>query len=113
MGLVLRLVETGAGTRGRGIDLMESDRPGDLHDIANLGLTPPEAKQLLARAQQAVVAVQARDHAALRPECLGCGTRCHKGERHWQVRVGNAEASKSGSGRCSALWRTPAPTSRR
>ena len=37
MGMVLQLVETGAGTRGRSIDLMEIDRPGDLRDIANLG----------------------------------------------------------------------------
>ena len=51
MGLVLRLVETGADrseTRGRGIDVLELDRPCDLRDIANLGLTLPEAKQLLA-----------------------------------------------------------------
>ena len=71
MGLVLRLVETGADTRARGIDVLEIDRPGGLHDIAKLGLTLPEAKQLLARVQQAVVAVQARDQAALRPECSG------------------------------------------
>ena len=51
MGLVLQLVETGADTRGRSIDLMEIDRPGDLRDIANLGLILPEAKQLLARVQ--------------------------------------------------------------
>ncbi len=140
MGLVLQLVETGADrseTRGRGIDVLELDRPRNLRDIANLGLTLPEAKQLLARVQKAVVAVQARDHAALRPACSGCGARCHvkdwqsrqvqlrhaavgtpepapvsatpasaitlsldstfirschKGERHLEVRVGNAEA---------------------
>lgn len=49
MGLVLQLVETGADTRGRSIDLMEISRPRDFCDIANLGLTLPEAKQLLAR----------------------------------------------------------------
>src|SRR6185437_9035949 len=43
--------------------------------IADLGLTLPEAKQLLACVQQAVVAVQARDHATLRPECASCGER--------------------------------------
>ena len=84
MGLVLQLVETGADTWGRSIDLMEVSRPRDLHDIANLGLTLPEAKQLLARVQQAVVAVQARDHAALRPACSHCGTRCHV--KDWQSR---------------------------
>jgi len=57
MELVLQLVETDAGTRGRSIDLMEISRLGDHRDIANLGLTLPEAKQLLARVQQAVVAV--------------------------------------------------------
>ncbi len=53
MGLVLRLVETGADrseTCGRGIDVLELDRPCNLRDIANLGLTLSEAKQLLARA---------------------------------------------------------------
>lgn len=61
MGLVLRLVETGADrpeTRGRGIDVLELDQPCDLRDIANFGLTLPKAKQLLSRVQQAVVAVQ-------------------------------------------------------
>ena len=84
MGMVLQLVETGAGTRGRSIDLMEIDRPGDLRDIANLGLTLPEAKQLLAQVQQAVVAMQTRDHAALRPKCSHCGARCHV--KDWQSR---------------------------
>ena len=84
MGLVLQLVETGADTRGREIDVLELDQPRDLRDIANLGLTLPEAKQLLARVQQAVVAVQARDHAALRPECSRCGASCHV--KDWQSR---------------------------
>ncbi len=84
MGLVLQLVETGADTQGRSIDLMEISRPRDLRDIANLGLTLPEAKQLLARVQQAVVAVQARDHAALRPACSHCRARCHL--KDWQSR---------------------------
>ena len=84
MGLVLQLVETGASTGGCSIDLMEISRPRDLHDIAKLGLTLPEAKRLLARVQQAVVAVQARDHAALRPACSGCGAMCHI--KDWQSR---------------------------
>ncbi len=83
MGLVLQLVETGADIRGRGIDVLKIDRPGGLHDIANPGLTLPEAKQLLARVQQAVVAVQARDHAASRPECSGCEARCHVKDWQW------------------------------
>ncbi len=87
MGLVLRLVETGANrseTWGHGIDVLQLDQSRDLRDIANLGLTLPEAKQLMARVQQAVVAVQARDQAALRPACSGCGARCHV--KDWQSR---------------------------
>ena len=77
MGWVLRLVETGTDSRARSIDVLEISRPNDLGDIGNLGLTLPEAKQLLAHVQQAVVAVQAHDHAALRPDCPSCGGRCH------------------------------------
>ena len=84
MGLVLQLVETGTDTRGRRIEVLELDQSRDLRDIANLGLTLPEAKQLLARVQQAVVAVQARDHAVLRPECSSCGASCHV--KDWQSR---------------------------
>jgi hypothetical protein len=74
---VLQLVETGTDNRARSVDVMEISRPNDLGDIANLGLTLPEAKQILARVQQAVVAAQANDHAALRPDCSSCGGRCH------------------------------------
>jgi hypothetical protein len=81
MGLVLRLVETGAESRAGSVDVLEIDPAGDLRDIANLGLTLAEAKQLLARVQQAVVAVQARDQVALRPECSGCGGRCQVKDR--------------------------------
>lgn len=87
MGLVLRLVETGVDkseTWGRGIDVLEIDRPRDLRDVANLRLTLPEAKQLLARMQKAVMAVQARDHAVLRPACSNCGARRHV--KGWQSR---------------------------
>src|SRR3954469_2129626 len=75
MGLVLQLVETRADGGARSVELIELGRPGNLHDIADLGLTLPEAKQLLACVQQAVVAVQARDHATLRPDCASCGER--------------------------------------
>src|ERR671916_1292131 len=76
MAWVLRLIETGADGQGRSIDVLEISRPNTLHDIAGLGLTLPEAKQLLARVQQAVVAAQAHDHAAHRPDCSNCGGRC-------------------------------------
>src|SRR3954449_6454622 len=71
-------VSAGRNARGRRdaqCELMELGRPGNLHDIADLGLTLPEAKQLLACVQQAVVAVQARDQATLRPDCASCGER--------------------------------------
>ena len=77
MGWVLQLVETGTDNRAPRIDVMEISRPNDLRDIASLGLTLSEAKQLLARVQQAVVTAQARDHAGLRPDCAACGGRCH------------------------------------
>src|ERR687883_1754872 len=77
MGWVLRLVETGTDNRAQSVDVMEISRPNDLRDLASLGLTLSEAKQLLARVQRAVVAAQARDHAGLRPDCAACGGRCH------------------------------------
>ncbi len=55
---------------------MEIHRPDDLCDIANLGLTLAQAKQLLARVQQEIVAAQARDHAVRRPECPHCDRAC-------------------------------------
>lgn len=84
MGWVLRLVQTGADGQPRSADIMEIRRPGDLSDIANLGLTLAEAKQLLARVQQEVVAAQARGHAVLRPECRSCGNQCHL--KDWRLR---------------------------
>ena len=74
---VLRLVETEADSLGRGVDVMVISRSRDLGDIADLGLTLPEGKQLLARVQQAVVTAQAHGHVVLRPNCLSCGGGCH------------------------------------
>jgi hypothetical protein len=76
MGWVLRLVESGVGDAPHSVDVLEIDRPRDLGDLANLGLTQAEGKQLLARVQQAVVAAQGRDHAAHRPACRTCGSAC-------------------------------------
>jgi hypothetical protein len=76
MGWVLRLVETGVEGSGRSVDVLEIIRPGDLGDLADLGLTLPQGKQLVALVQQAVVAAQSRDHAARRPPCRTCGTLC-------------------------------------
>jgi len=64
---MLRLVKTGAEGEGPCTDVMEINRPGDLGDIANLGLTLSEAKRLLARVQQEIVAAQAKEHAIRRP----------------------------------------------
>jgi hypothetical protein len=77
MGWVLRLIGTGIDGQSRSSDVMEISRPDGLGDIANLGLTLAEAKQLLARVQQDVVAVQADNHAMLRPDCRSCGGKCH------------------------------------
>jgi len=76
VGWMLRLVKTGAEGEGPCTDIMEIHRPDDLGDIANLGLTLAEAKRLLARVQQEIVATQARDHAVQRPECPHCGGAC-------------------------------------
>src|SRR6201997_5344326 len=77
MGWILRLVETGTDGQLRSADVMEFSRPDNLGDISTLGLTLPEAKQLLARVQQGIVAAQAHKHAGLRPECRSCCGRCH------------------------------------
>jgi hypothetical protein len=77
MAWVLRLVETGTDGPARVVDATNIGPLGVLGDIANLGLTLSEAKQILARLQQAVVSVQADDHAVLRPDCSACGAACH------------------------------------
>jgi len=74
---MLRLVKIGAEGEGPCTDVMEINRPGDLHDIANLGLTLAEAKLLLADVQREIVAAQAREHAVRRPECPRCDGVCH------------------------------------
>jgi hypothetical protein len=63
----LKLATTGDG--GPCVDIMEISKPDDLGDIANLGLTLAEAKQLLARVQREISAAQAREHAVRRPVC--------------------------------------------
>jgi hypothetical protein len=74
---VLRLIETGMTSAVTGIDAMEISRPDGAGGIGDLGLTLSEAKQLLARVQQAIVAAQAGDLAARRPGCPSCGGRFH------------------------------------
>ena len=73
---IVKLVSIGAGGEEHSMEVMRILRPDDLTDLASLGLTLVEGKQLLASVQQEIVAVQARLHAARRPACRGCGTAC-------------------------------------
>ena len=67
MAWILKLAA--AGVEGRCVDIMEISKPDDLGDLANVGLTLTEAKQLLAQAQREISAAQAREHAVRRPVC--------------------------------------------
>ena len=78
------MVEMGTDSWKRSVEVLEISRLNDLVDIENLGLTLPEAKQLLARVQQAVVAAQPQDHAGLQPDCSACGGGCHV--KDWRLR---------------------------
>ncbi|HUB50286.1 MAG TPA: ISKra4 family transposase, partial [Acetobacteraceae bacterium] len=70
------MIETGMPGGVAGVDVMEISRPdGGASNIADLGLTLSEAKQLLACVQQTIVAAQARDLAARRPKCSSCSGR--------------------------------------
>jgi hypothetical protein len=73
---IVRLVSLGADGAEHSTDVLRITRPRDLTDLASLGLTLADSKQLLAGLQQAIVAAQARVHAVRRPECHGCGTAC-------------------------------------
>ena len=64
---ILKLVA--AGGEGPSVDIMEISKPDDLGNIANLGLTLAEAKQLLARVQCEISTAQASKHAVQRPVC--------------------------------------------
>ena len=91
MAWMLRLVKTGAEGEGPCTDIMEIHRPGDLRDIADLGLTLAEAKRLLARVQQEIVAAQAKEHAVQWPDCSRCDGACRvKDYRDHAVARGNA-----------------------
>jgi hypothetical protein len=77
LGWVLRLAETGPDAAAESVDLIEIHQSSGLADIANLGLTLSEAKELLARVQQAMVAAPARDHAVRPPSCASGAGQCH------------------------------------
>jgi hypothetical protein len=53
---IVRVVKIGAEGEGSATDVMEINRPGDLADIADLGLTLAETKRLLVGLQQEIVA---------------------------------------------------------
>src|SRR3984885_13746465 len=78
----LRLVGMGIDGQSRSFDVMAISRPDGLGDIATLGITLSEAKQLLVRVQQQVVAEQANTHATFRPDCRSCGGTCHVKDWH-------------------------------
>src|ERR1700733_12438139 len=78
----LRLVGMGIDGQSRSFDVMAISRPDGLGDIANLGITLSEAKQLLVQVQQQLVAEQANTHATFRPDCRSCGGTCHV--KDWQ-----------------------------
>ena len=88
MGWVLRLMETGVDGSSRSVDVLVIDPSGDLDDIAALGLTLAQGKQLVALVQQEIVTAQSRDHAARRPPCRSCGTACQvKDYRPHQIAI--------------------------
>jgi hypothetical protein len=70
------LVKTEADGEKQLADVMTINRPDDLRDIANLGLTLDQGKLLLAGLQQQIVAEQAKEHAVRRPDCRSCGCVC-------------------------------------
>src|ERR1700685_3420056 len=82
----LRLVGTEIDGQSRSCEVMAISRADGLGDIAALGLTLAEAKQLLVQVQQEVVAAQARQHTLFRPDCRSCSGRCHvKGWRRHRI----------------------------
>src|SRR3982751_6547126 len=72
----MRLVSLGAEGEEHSTDVLRIAGPGDLTDLASLGLTLAEGKRLLAGVQQELVAAQARAHAVRRPECRRCDAAC-------------------------------------
>ena len=92
---VLRLIATEGDARCLSTDLIEICRPEGLGDIAELGLTLPEAKQLLASVQRAVVSAQAVSHGLQRPCCSACSGKCHlKDSRGHHIARGDGAASQ-------------------
>src|SRR5919107_1501126 len=76
MKLVLRLVETGIDGSSRSVDVLEIVDRSDPGDIAALGVTLSQGKQLLGLIQREVVAAQCRELATRRPSCRSCAAVC-------------------------------------
>jgi hypothetical protein len=74
---IVRLVKIGADCEERFADVMTINRPDDLDDIANLGLTVADGKRVLAGLQQEIIVAQARSHSVRRPVCKNCSGVCH------------------------------------
>jgi hypothetical protein len=74
---IVRLVKIGADCEERFADVMTINRPDDLDDIANLGLTVADGKRVLAGLQQEIIVAQARSHSVRRPACQNCSGVCH------------------------------------
>jgi hypothetical protein len=70
-------VQVGADGEAPFVDVMTINRPDDLDDIANLGLTVADGKRVLAGLQREIVAAQAKSHSVQRPECRSCSGVCH------------------------------------
>jgi hypothetical protein len=82
-----------ARDEGPWVDIMEISNPDDLGDIANLGLTLTEAKQLLARVQREISAAQAKGV-------------CHPSRQGWLAGGTPGELlSDPGGERCNAVHR--------
>jgi hypothetical protein len=73
---IVRLVKTGADGEKQSVDVATINRPDNLIDVTNLGLSLAEGKRLLAGVQQEIVAGQAKGHAVRRPNCRSCGEVC-------------------------------------
>ena len=66
--------------------MIELAGAGEAGDLLNFGTTLAEAKQPLARVQQAIVTAQAQGHAVRRPDCSSCGGRGYvKDWRHHRI----------------------------
>ena len=70
----IALVETGIDGSSRSVDVLEFVSRRDPGDIAALGITLSQGKQLLI--QQEVVAAQGRELATRRPACRSCEAVC-------------------------------------